>query len=341
MIKSTNVQREAWVDQTKTIACILVVLGHFFQSMTKSSILPASHTYNWFNQTIYYFHVPLFFICSGYLYQKFSNIHDVPSWKHNIGKKLLALGVPYFVFSSITWALKVVFAGSVNMQVGNIWDILFINPYPPYWYLYVLFLLFVITPTFQNKETAYLYISIALLLKIILMITGDLKIYAITKIMDNEIWFVIGMLFSVFSYPNKVRNKHGINISILLFLLFISSSLLVYVFDINSALIGFILGLIACISIITFLINRDGKKGTLFTILSTYTMPIFLMHTIFAAPLRSVLLKVGISNSVLQVSLGLAISFLGPICAAKVMSKVWFLNFLIYPTKHKKKEVPV
>ena len=64
--------REKWVDDIKVIACILVVLGHFFQSMTKASIMPENDLYKWFNTTIYYFHVPLFFICSGYLYQKYS-----------------------------------------------------------------------------------------------------------------------------------------------------------------------------------------------------------------------------------------------------------------------------
>ena len=32
--------REKWVDDVKVIACILVVVGHFFQSMVKASILP-------------------------------------------------------------------------------------------------------------------------------------------------------------------------------------------------------------------------------------------------------------------------------------------------------------
>ena len=54
--------REKWVDGVKVIACILVVLGHFFQSMTKANILPENDLYEWFNTTIYYFHVPLFFI---------------------------------------------------------------------------------------------------------------------------------------------------------------------------------------------------------------------------------------------------------------------------------------
>ena len=37
--------REKWVDDVKVIACILVVLGHFFQSMTKASILPENDLY--------------------------------------------------------------------------------------------------------------------------------------------------------------------------------------------------------------------------------------------------------------------------------------------------------
>ena len=34
--------REKWVDDVKVIACILVVLGHFFQSMTKANIQAVS-----------------------------------------------------------------------------------------------------------------------------------------------------------------------------------------------------------------------------------------------------------------------------------------------------------
>ena len=98
--------REKWVDDVKVIACILVVLGHFFQSMTKSNILPENGLYQWFNMTIYYFHVPLFFICSGYLYQKYSKVNSVGSWCKNVAKKALALGVPYATFTTATWVLK-------------------------------------------------------------------------------------------------------------------------------------------------------------------------------------------------------------------------------------------
>lgn len=107
-------RREIWIDNVKVIACILVVLGHFFQSMTKAGVLPANDLYKWFDQTIYYFHVPLFFICSGYLYQKFNNVSDIHSWKKNILKKSLVLGVPYLTFSFATWLLKKLFSSAVN-----------------------------------------------------------------------------------------------------------------------------------------------------------------------------------------------------------------------------------
>ena len=98
--------REKCVDDIKVIACILVVLGHFFQSMTKASIMPENDLYKWFNTTIYYFHVPLFFICSGYLYQKYSKVSDFTNWKKNVTKKALAFGVPYVTFTTATWILK-------------------------------------------------------------------------------------------------------------------------------------------------------------------------------------------------------------------------------------------
>ena len=78
--------REKWVDDIKVIACILVVLGHFFQSMTKASIMPENDLYKWFNTTIYYFHVPLFFICSGYLYQKYSKVNEKPNPPAMLGR---------------------------------------------------------------------------------------------------------------------------------------------------------------------------------------------------------------------------------------------------------------
>lgn len=165
-------EREIWVDNVKVIACMLVVVGHFFQSMTKAGIVPETDSYQWFNQTIYYFHVPLFFICSGYLYQKLSVVNDVHSWGKNIFKKALNLGVPYFTFSFATWLLKTVFASSTNDEIGELFDTLFLHPTSPYWYLYALLLLFLITPTFRSNSVAIVGLLVALVLKLFGIVGG-------------------------------------------------------------------------------------------------------------------------------------------------------------------------
>lgn len=179
--------REKWVDDIKVIACILVVLGHFFQSMTKASIMPENDLYKWFNTTIYYFHVPLFFICSGYLYQKYSKVNSLGSWRRNVAKKMLALGVPYATFTTATWVLKKVFSSSVNDQIGGLGDTLFLHPTAPYWYLYALFFIFLVTPTFNSVKAAAAGLVVALTAKGLFLTGGVRRLRSINSSLKRNL----------------------------------------------------------------------------------------------------------------------------------------------------------
>lgn len=315
-------KRDYWIDNVKVVACVLVVLGHFFQSMVKAGIIEDNSLYQWFNTTIYYFHVPLFFICSGYLYQKYSRVNSVDSWFRNVLKKGLALGVPYFTFSTVTWVLKTVFSGSVNEQIGGLGSILFLHPTAPYWYLYCLFFIFLITPTFVSKETSFIGLTFAFAMKLVSLAGGGTSIYAIDVIFDNEIWFMLGMSMNWLEL-NWVKPQYGA----LTFTFFLVLSVLPLKFTGMS----FVLGLIACTGVVMMLYKTKENSH-----LSYYMLPIFLMHTIFAAPVRSLLLKMGIRSTAIHITAGLMISFAGPILAAIVMSKVKYLDFFLYPGKYKK-----
>lgn len=169
-------KHEFWIDYIKVFACILVVLGHFFQSIVKASIVPDNILYQWFNTTIYYFHVSLFFICSGYLYQKYSHVDSINAWKNNVIKKAIALGLPYFVFSFATWLLKTVFSGSVNGQIGGLGDTLFLHPTSPYWFLYILFFIFLVTPTVKTLTGMTILLGIAIAGKVLQIIGGGVQL---------------------------------------------------------------------------------------------------------------------------------------------------------------------
>ena len=320
--------REKWVDDVKVIACILVVLGHFFQSMTKANILPENNLYGWFNTTIYYFHVPLFFICSGYLYQKYGKVNSVGSWCKNVAKKALALGVPYATFTTATWVLKKVFSSSVNDQIGGLGDTLFFHPTAPYWYLYALFFIFLVTPTFSSVKAAAVGLIVALAAKV-LILTGGRAIYAVSTVLSNEIWFVLGMSICAFNVQLKGKRVQGTICE----LLFVILSIVVYTVEISGGVISFAMGLLACVAVILMVAGFEEKFSRGMDFLAKYTMPIFLMHTLFAAPMRSVLLKMGIENASIHVVLGLGISFVGPIIIAWIMKKTKWLEFFLCPNK--------
>ena len=127
-----NRNRYEWVDNIKLACCILVVLGHFYQSMIASEIIKGSLFYSFSIQTMYTFHVPLFFVCSGFLYQKSNKVHNLKSWSKNVSDKLLNLGVPYFTFTLITLVIKKIFSDSVNNPADDFFKTLFINPTAPF-----------------------------------------------------------------------------------------------------------------------------------------------------------------------------------------------------------------
>ncbi len=319
-----GLKREAWVDYIKVLACILVVLGHFFQSMAKANIIEDNQLYQWFNTTVYYFHVPLFFICSGYLYQKYTKIESIKKWKDNVIKKALVLGIPYFIFSIVTWILKSIFSKSVNSEIGGIFDILFLNPTSPYWYLYTLFFIFLVTPTLKKK---YLWIltTISISLKILVIVWQNafvFKVYALSSVFKNEIWFVIGMIIAIVGI-NKLCN-HFLGLALGLLFLILS----IFSYRIENSFVSLGMGIVACIAVI--MIFADCKESIIMNKISKYTMPVFLMHTLFAAPMRIVLLKIGITNIAIHTISGIFISFIAPVITMIFLQAIK-LDFIVYP----------
>ena len=137
------------------------------------------------------------------------------------------------------------------------------------------------------------------------------------------------MSICAFNVQLKGRKVQGT----ILGLLFVILSIVVYTAEIGGSAIPFAMGLLACVAVIMLVADFEEKFGKGLDFLAKYTMPIFLMHTLFAAPMRSVLLKVGLENAVAHVVLGIGISFAGPIIAAWIMKKMKWLEFFLYPNK--------
>jgi hypothetical protein len=226
-----------------------------------------------------------------------------------------------------------VFSGSVNDQIGGLGDTLFLHPTSPYWYLYILFFIFLITWTTKTVKQQLVLLLFSFLVKLLGIFGFHTGMYFIDKTMDNWFWFVFGMCIV---YGIIISNR--IVVGMLSFGIFIALTVLNAngSFDYDNRFLGFILSCLACYGTIVIIqyIFREGNQNKIFAYFAKYTMPIFLMHTLFAAPLRSVLLKLGITSAPFHIVIGLAFSFLGPIVAMIVLEKVKPLDFMVYPTRY-------
>lgn len=339
---STNKTRYYWIDTIKFAACILVVLGHFYMSMIESKVLNENAVYHFLIQSVYTFHVPLFFVCSGFLYQKSNRVHSIKSWSQNVLDKLLNLGVPYFTFSAVTLVFKAVFSDYVNNQEGDFLTCLFINPIAPYWYLYALFFLFLLVPCVSSKKQANILLLAAVAAKILNILLYDccsgINMPYLFSLTSRFIWFAIGIWLAVYEINFNTRSGK-ITAAVSLAAAVILSAVFYYRPNYSETL-KFIIGILFVLAVIIF--SQTAKSHFLNRIsgkFSEYFMPVYLLHTIFSAGIRAVLLKLDITNAIVHILFGITAGFLLPVLVYKIAKRVPVLQFFFYPKKairHKK-----
>ena len=256
-------------------------------------------------------------------------MNNIKSWKKNVAGKALALGVPYVTFMTATWVLKTVFSDIVSKQADSLLKTLLLSPSAPYWYLYALFFIFLITPTFTSLKVTVAGLLVATAAKGLILTGGDRNICCINRPHKRNLVCAGNESICAFNVELRGKKLQGIVIG----LLFLGLSIAVHMADVQNLAVSFVLGLIACAAVILLAVDFEEKSGKAMRFFAKYTMPIFLIHTLSAASLRAVLLKIGITNAAVHVALGLGISFVGPIVAAWIMKRTKWLEFFLYPNK--------
>ena len=97
-------QRVEFIDITKGFGMLLVAWGHIMLG-------------GWTNIFIYSFHMPLFFILSGMLFDR----SRYSSFQEFFVKRVKRLFIPYVVYSTITWCVWVAYSIALNQKPDNLW----------------------------------------------------------------------------------------------------------------------------------------------------------------------------------------------------------------------------
>lgn len=327
--------RYEWVDSVKFACCVLVVLGHTFMGIAEAGIIEKGTVYNLLTQSVYTFHVPLFFVCSGFLYQKSGRVHNLNSWGKNVADKLLNLGVPYITFTAITVILKMAFSESVNNAAGDLLNTIFISPVAPYWYLYALFFMFVFIPCLKNKKQAAVLLTASVAARAVYLVLPYNSVsvsYPIKSTLGRMIWFALG-IFLAFNIIDLKAIYSKITMAVF-FAVAIALSIYYYRELNGDLIIQTIIGVLFVVAILVLSQNlRISFIEKLSFKFSEYFMPVYVMHTIFSAGVRILLIKVGVQSPIIHIICGLFAGFIIPIAVYEIAKKIPPLLFFIYPKK--------
>ena len=192
-------KRCEWIDTAKGIAIFLVVLGHSVQYY----LCKDNNEGHVIWRFIYSFHMPFFFILSGY-------VIGLKPLVINVKGKAKRLLIPYFM-----WALVNFFAVSIidGVELSKIWDYIYTPSKGGLWYLWALFFIYtihaIIACLVQNKYMRiFAFISLATLLFFISnIINGHFGFSEISKYFP---YYVIGCYLGRMSFLQEGPNiKHG------------------------------------------------------------------------------------------------------------------------------------
>ena len=138
-------KRESWLDGLKGFAILLVVLGHVLSGYLDAGMFPSAY-YSFYEvrSWIYSFHMPLFFMLSGFTFA-LAYYRTGKLRREGYLRQLLNLLWIYVLFVLLQWGVKQVVPQLVN-ETYTLEDLrrMFVEPLGNFWYLYVLLVLYLL-----------------------------------------------------------------------------------------------------------------------------------------------------------------------------------------------------
>ena len=142
--------------------------------------------------------------------------------------------------------------------------------------------------------------------------------------------FLLGMIFA---YSGVVLKRQYTYICLVMFIII---DIFIFIYNIDNRFIDCLLtllGVLGIISLVQICTNSIVKMKKIWECLSKYMFQIYLLHTICAAGIRIILLKLRIDNFWMHLVLGILFSFMVPILCAWIAEKTVILEIVFYPTK--------
>lgn len=324
-------KREYWIDELKGIAILFVVFEHTIARTIYGLNLESSFLNNldFFIKT---FHMPLFFLASGYIYamHEREKLKNTP-YRSFIKKNFFDLFLPYLIFALPVWFGKYIFSDWVTrtVEVKDLF-LMFINPIVFLWFIYILFFIKAIVAgldklTKYKTEIIFLIVIISAFSRC--FITTDIKL--VDRVLYYPICYVSGMMFYKYrSYFTKIPALIALSI------LSVVAWILIFTYPENRPCLIFVnVSSIFMITSFFYFVRSKSDKKNVISYLGQISIYIYILHPIILNALRMLLIKANVEN----VAVWFVILFFGGVACSviyyMIAEKVWIFELPFKPRR--------
>jgi fucose 4-O-acetylase-like acetyltransferase len=317
-------------DICKSIGILLVVFGHVLRGLDNAAIeVPY---FDYVDPIVYSFHMPLFFVISGYFMAKSVAKRSASTL---ITSKLHTLMYPYLIWMLIQGFIEFAMSNYTNGNV-ELWRVFVVwLPRAHFWFLYVLMLFSVVYIVAANAHprNPIILFFVAILLYCFPVEFESQIYYLYLYIKDNLVFFLFGALFpALITKTTHCHSRSAILLSLVVVTLLQTTRL--YWMHSESWFMPFV-HYSTAVSSIALVLQVAGflsqTKQTFWTQLGELSMPIYLAHIVFASGLRIVLIKLGIDQPWLHIVVGTVVGIAGPIILYKLSNSLRFNSLFNSP----------
>ncbi|MEJ0062497.1 MAG: acyltransferase [Alphaproteobacteria bacterium] len=331
------IDRSAAQDIAKGIGITAVVYSHVWRGLVNAGISSADSLWEVVDYSFYLWHMPLFLLLAGY------NVHGslsrssarISAWRRT---KLL---VPmYFFWAILQVGLKVVMSKQVNNPIG-IEALLtpFYIPVAQFWFLYALLIFHLVAAALKDRYGLAFIIAIGLYLARHLAVepypeAANIDSAEYASLADFGVFYFLGAYAASKSWPQAIVTHRRCVIagalSPMLFAAFLTLGISEHVpyFSI------IVLPATFAAMFLVFLASQWLSKfpiGRALAALGKVSLIVFVMHIIFLAAWRVMLLKVGIVSPGIHLLSGMVAGIGIPVLIYKGLTRYNLQRLVFLP----------
>ncbi|MCI9313672.1 MAG: acyltransferase [Lachnospiraceae bacterium] len=261
------------VNILRGIAFCLVLLGHSFPDAGFGYI----NSYTEFSREyIYSFHMPLFFIISGFCMESLLSSRQTDI-KKEVVKRSKRLLIPYLFYSYIVIIPKLMFNSYMHNEIKKtvVWEILLgKSSSTTLWYLWNLFMInvfFLLISRITSKKWIWLLAGLILYIGHLLFSN-----FYFDKLLKYSIFYVFGIYAAEYfpAIKKQIRERDA-----MMFLFMIINAMIIIRIgsDAGTEMLTALLGSISMLCLAIRIDERNGKAKSFLELSSQYSYGIYLM----------------------------------------------------------------